>query len=266
MQNPLESPKADDRKQYSMPKEALGQGQAGEGQNRHKQELGQEPISEDQNIQYSFFAFLSRMRQISRWSLMRNTVPENVQEHSHQVAVLAHALALIRNRLFGGKLNAERLALLGLYHDASETLTGDLPTPIKYFSPEIHSAYRDLEQVAKNRIIAMLPDFLKEEYADLFFDSHQGQAGQEAAAGQPEQPCTQCDDEMNILKAADRLAALLKCIEEEKNGNREFQKAKVAIELRLMEMCGKDGACMPEIKYFLDHFARSFEKTLDELS
>lgn len=197
--------------------------------------------------QYSFFAFLSRMRQISRWSLMRNTVPENVQEHSHQVAMLAHALAVIRNRLFGGTLNPERIALLAIYHDASETLTGDLPTPIKYFSPQISTAYHDLEQIARDRILAMLPDVLQDEYRKILdFDAQ----GEEAV----------------ILKAADRLTAWLKCVEEEKNGNCEFLKARVSIHKRLMEMCGEDGKDMPEVRYFLDHFADSFGKALDELN
>ena len=197
--------------------------------------------------QYSFFAFLSRMRNIARWSLMRNTVPENVQEHSHQVAVIAHALAVIRNRFFGGTLNPEHIALLALYHDASETLTGDLPTPIKYFSPQISAAYQDLEQVARDRILAMLPEELQGEYRGILDpDEH----GEEAA----------------ILKAADRLSALLKCVEEEKNGNREFQKARASILERVKEMCGPDGKAMPEVTYFLDHFAGSFEKTLDELN
>jgi len=202
---------------------------------------------DDVRKQYSFFAFLSRMRNIARWSLMRNTVPENVQEHSHQVAVLAHALAVIRNRRFGGKLNPERIALLGLYHDASETLTGDLPTPIKYFSPQISAAYHDLEQVARDRILSMLPGELQKDFRNVLDIDEQS-------------------EEAAILKAADRLSALLKCMEEEKNGNREFQKARASIELRLREMCGQDGQTMPEVQYFLDHFADDFEKTLDELN
>jgi len=197
--------------------------------------------------QYSFFFFFSRMRQISRWSLMRNTEPENVQEHSHQVAMLAHGLAVIRNQLFGGTLNPERIALLALYHDSSETLTGDLPTPIKYFSPQISQAYQDLEQIARDRILAMLPEELKNEYRSILdYDEN--------------------SEEAVLLKAADRLSAWLKCLEEEKNGNREFQKAKIAIYTRLLEMCGEGGEKMPEILYFLNHFANSFEKTLDELN
>lgn len=204
---------------------------------------------ESEPQQYSFFAFLSRMRQIARWSLMRNTTPENVQEHSHQVAVLAHALAVIRNRMFGGMLDADRIALLALFHDASETLTGDLPTPIKYFSPQISAAYQDLEQVARDRILAMLPECLQQEYREILCHEEEGEG-----------------EAVRILKAADRLSALFKCMEEERNGNREFMKARVAIEARLGEMCGPDGSGMPEVRYFLDHFARSFEKTLDELN
>ncbi len=205
------------------------------------------PQRNGDETQYSFFAFLSRMRQITRWSLMRNTVPENVQEHSHEVAVLAHALAVIRNRFFGGTLDPARLALQALYHDASETLTGDLPTPIKYFSPQISDAYHDLEQVARDRILSMLPEALQADYRAIL----DGDGPEEEAL---------------VLKAADRLSALIKCMEEEKNGNREFQKARVSIEARLQEMCGPDGARMPEVRYFLAHFAKSFEKTLDELN
>lgn len=209
-----------------------------------KHDIEKHDASEEQ---YSFFAFLARMRQIARWSLMRNTVPENVQEHSHQVAVFAHGLALIRNQLYGGTLNTERIALLALYHDASETLTGDLPTPIKYFSPQISEAYQDLEQVARVRILAMLPEALREAFTPILSPVEEG-------------------PEAEVLKAADRLSALIKCMEEERNGNREFQKARIAILDRLLDMCGPDGTRMPEVKYFLDHFARSFEMTLDELN
>ena len=212
--------------------------------------MNDKPRRNGDDTQYSFFAFLSRMRQITRWSLMRNTVPENVQEHSHEVAVLEHARAVIRNRFYGGTLDPARLALLALYHDASETLTGDLPTPIKYFSPQISDAYHDLEQVARDRILSMLPEALAADYRPILDGS--GEAGD--------------TEEALVLKAADRLSALIKCIEEEKNGNREFQKARVAIENRLLEMCGPEGERMPEVRYFLDHFAKSFEKTLDELN
>ena len=208
----------------------------------------QSDVIRDSNLeQHHFFAFLSRMRHIARWSLMRNTVPENVQEHSHQVAVLAHALALIRNELFGGNLNPEHIALLAIYHDATETLTGDLPTPIKYFSPQISTAYQDLEAVARERILAMLPDSLRAAYREILTVPEHG-------------------EEAALLKAADRLSAWLKCVEEEKNGNREFQKARIAIHARLLDMCGPDGTLMPEVTYFLNHFAESFEKSLDELN
>ena len=152
-----------------------------------------------------FFAYLSRMRFIQRWALMRNTAPENVQEHSHQVAVLAHALAVIRNEKFGGQVDPGAVAVAALYHDASEILTGDMPTPIKYDNPAIQGAYRDVEKMAEQKLLGMLPQELREVYAPIL---------------------TVPDEETRrLVKAADKLSAYIKCVEELKAGNSEFRDA-----------------------------------------
>lgn len=191
--------------------------------------------------QYSFFAFLARMKHIYRWSLMRNVNHENIQEHSFQVAIIAHALALIKNRYYGGAVNPERVAILAMYHDCNETITGDLPTPIKYYNPEINRAYRDLEMVSREKILSMLPDDLAALYRPILFYDEDSEEGR-------------------IVKTADRLCAYIKCIEEIKAGNGEFEKARVAVHKRLMEMDS------PELKYFMDHFIENFSLTLDELN
>ncbi len=190
---------------------------------------------------YPFFAFLSRMKYISRWGLMRNTSTENIQEHSLQVSILAHALAVISNACFNGNVNPDRVAVLAVYHDSNETITGDLPTPIKYFNPSISKAYKDLEDVSKNKLLSMLPDEMKSEYQSiLFFD--------ETSA------------EGKIVKAADRISAYIKCLEEEKAGNTEFKKAAVSILNKIEEMQ------MPEVDYFIQYFIPGFKLTLDELN
>lgn len=191
--------------------------------------------------QYSFFAFLSRMKHIRRWSLMRNMTDENLQEHSFQVAMIAHGLAEIRNRIFAGEVNPERIALRALFHDAGETMTGDLPTPIKYFNPSLNAAYAELEALANDRILGMLPEPLRPAYESIF--RHDG-AGEEG----------------RLIKAADRICAYIKCVQEEKDGNREFVKARQATLDRLVEMD------LPEVGYFLEHFMERFEATLDELN
>lgn len=186
-----------------------------------------------------FFAYLSRMRFISRWALMRNTAQENVQEHSYQVAVLAHALAVIRNRRFGGAVDAGAVAAAALYHDAAEILTGDLPTPIKYFNPAIKRAYKDVEAVANDKLLGMLPPELQEEYTPLLRESDPEIAG--------------------LVKAADKLSAYIKCVEELKAGNAEFREA-AGQTLRALE-----AMALPEAAYFLETFMPSFSLTLDEL-
>ena len=188
-----------------------------------------------------FFAYLSRMKFIRRWGLMHNTYPENIQEHSLRVAMVAHALAVIRNRLFAGNVSAERTAVLALYHDAGEVLTGDLPAPVKYFNPEIKNAYKEIEAAAAGRLLHMIPEALKADYQRLFFT--------EEADREPRQ----------LVKAADKLCAYLKCLEEVGAGNQEFAKAEKALRASVEDLD------LPEVRYFLDTFAPSFRLTLDEL-
>ena len=186
-----------------------------------------------------FFAYIARMRFIQRWALMRNTAPENVQEHSHQVAVLAHALAVIRNEKFGGQVDAGAVAVTALYHDASEILTGDMPTPIKYDNPAIRKAYKDVEAVAERKLVDFLPQDLRPAYRDIV---------------------TPVDGEIEeLVKAADKLSAHIKCLEELKAGNNEFREAAAQTRRALEEYD------LPEVKYFMDTFLESFALTLDEL-
>ena len=187
-----------------------------------------------------FYALMGRMKYITRWGLMRNTFSENIQEHSHQVAVLAHALALIRRDIL--KLegpNPDRCAVAALYHDASEILTGDLPTPIKYYNPDIKHAYKQVERIAGERLLDMLPPALRESYAPLVLE----------------------DDEavLPIVKAADKLSAYIKCVEEQKAGNTEFDSAEKATmeSLRQMEL--------PELQWFIDNCLEAFALNLDQL-
>ncbi len=189
-----------------------------------------------------FFSYLSRMKYIQRWGLMRNTLPENIQEHSLQVAMVAHALAVLRNKKFGGQVDANRTALLAMYHDCSEVITGDLATPIKCFNPEIKKEYKKIEHLAAEKIFQMIPKEIAEEYRDLFF----------AAEG---------DAELHqLVKAADKLCAYLKCLEELQAGNNGFQKAERSIMASLMKMN------LPEVTYFVETFTPSFSLTLDELN
>lgn len=185
-----------------------------------------------------FFAYLSRMRFIQRWALMRNTAPENVQEHSHQVAVLAHALAVIRNEKFGGHTDAGAVAAAALYHDAGEILTGDMPTPIKYDNPAIRKAYKDVEKVAEDKLLHMLPEEFQPVYA----------------------PILRPDEETErLVKAADKLSAYIKCVEELKAGNNEFRDAAAQTRAAL------EGYGLPELDYFMETFLPSFSLTLDQL-
>ncbi len=189
---------------------------------------------------YSFYAYLSRMRYISRWGLMRNSCPENIQEHSHMVAVLAHALALISREIYGQKnVSPELCATVALFHDASEIITGDLPTPVKYYNPEIRDAYKKVEDVAAQELISMLPEALRDCYRPLLQDVS------------PEVE--------KIVKAADKLSAHIKCLEELKASNHEFILAAQQTRDALEEMN------MPEVRYFMDNFLDSFTLTLDEL-
>ena len=191
-------------------------------------------------MEYEFFALLSRMRYITRWGLMRNTFSENIQEHSHQVAVLAHGLALIRRDILGLEADPERCAAAALFHDASEILTGDLPTPIKYYNPDIKEAYKQVERVSGDKLLAMLPEELRESYAPLIHE---------------EDPSVH-----SIVKAADKLSAHIKCIEELKAGNQEFESAAAQTRRALEEMD------LPELNWFLEHCLPAFAKNLDELN
>lgn len=190
----------------------------------------------------NFFAMFSRMKYIDRWALMRNTREENISEHSAEVAALAHAIAVIKNKRFEGKLNPERAALLGLYHDMPEILTGDMPTPVKYHSEELHSAFLQVEKAACERLLNMLPLDLREEYESFFFAKQ--------------------EDEYlwKIVKAADKISALIKCIEEQKAGNSEFSKALEATENAIEKLN------LPEANAFLEDFIGGYYLSLDEQS
>ena len=191
-------------------------------------------------MSHNCFAYLSRMRYIGRWSLMRNALPENIQEHSHEVAVIAHALGVIRRDVFGVACSPEEYAAVALYHDCSEILTGDLPTPIKYHSPEIIEAYRNVEALACDKLLATLPAELRAAFAPYL-------TGEKAE---------RCHD---LVKAADKLSAYIKCIEERRAGNDDFLSAERQTRRILEEYR------LPEVDYFLQHFIPAFELTLDEL-
>ncbi|MBQ9009450.1 MAG: 5'-deoxynucleotidase [Clostridia bacterium] len=194
---------------------------------------------------YPFFATVSRMKYIHRWALMRNSRLEDLSEHSLEVAMIAHALCLIGNVRFGKHLNAERAALISIYHDASEIITGDLPTPVKYFSNEIRTAYGDVEALAVDRLLSGLPEDLRAAYAEIL-------KGQDS-------------DEDRVLrryvKAADKLSALIKCIEEDRAGNTEFRTAAGTTRESLDEICRE----LPEVSVFMETFLPSYGETLDEL-
>ncbi len=184
---------------------------------------------------YSFYALISRMKNIDRWSLMRNTEKENVQEHSHMVAVLAHALAVIRRDVFGKDCDPDREAAAALFHDAPEILTGDLPTPVKYHDTELMTAYKRLESSSMSKLISALPEAMRPEYERL------------------------TEKESDIVRAADKLSAYIKCLEELKTGNEEFRLAAVQTKEKLVSLS------MPEVDYFMEKFIPAFEMTLDEL-
>lgn len=190
----------------------------------------------------SFFAMMSRMKYINRWALMRNSYSENISEHSLEVGMIAHVLALISNKRYGNQLNAERAAVIGMYHDCTEIITGDMPTPIKYYNKATKEAYKRVEEQAAEGLLNMLPDYLYEEYEGILFPRE----GEEYL--------------WKLVKAADRISAYLKCIEEEKTGNREFENAKATILSRITEMD------LPEVRDFMRDFEGAYKKTLDELN
>lgn len=191
-------------------------------------------------MSHSFFAMLSRMKNIRRWALMRNTRPENISEHSHEVAVLAHALALLTNAHYGGQVNPATCVLLAVYHDVSEILTGDMPTPVKYYSPAIREAYRQVEQAACDKLLSGLPEELQKSYRPLLLET----------AG--------TDEERRIVKAADKLSALIKCVEELGQGNREFASARRATEQAVRDMH------LPAADEFLEQYLPAYALSLDE--
>ena len=187
-----------------------------------------------------FYALLGRMRYITRWGLMRNTFSENIQEHSHQVAVLAHALALIRREILGLPTpDPDRCAVAALYHDASEILTGDLPTPIKYYNPDIKDAYKQVERIAGNRLLDMLPQQLRESYEHLVLEDDK--------------------DLEPIVKGADKLSAYIKCVEEQKAGNTEFDSA-AAVTMQALKTMGRE-----EMDWFIENCLPAFSLNLDQL-
>ncbi len=188
---------------------------------------------------YGFFAILSRMRDVRRWALMQNTRSENLSEHTLDVCYLTHLLITLHNRRFGGDLDAGRAIQYALYHDCTEILTGDLPTPVKYYSPALRTAYADLEEQARERLLSMLPEDLREEYRESF---------EIDPAYRP------------YLKAADRLSALIKCVEERRQGNGEFRSAEESTRALLTEMG------LPEVTVFLEEYLPAYLLTLDELS
>ena len=188
-----------------------------------------------------FFAYLSRMKFIQRWGLMRSTYPENIQEHSLRGALIAHALAVIRNRLFGGGADPERTALLALFHDVGEVLTGDLPAPVKQFNPDIKTAYRSIEAAARDRLFGMVPGPLQRDYEPLFRLSEADRVHHD------------------LVKAADKLCAYIKCLEELNAGNPEFAQAEKTLRATV------DRIELPEVRYFVDTFIPSFRLTIDEL-
>ncbi len=188
----------------------------------------------------NFFAMVNRMKLIDRWALMRNTSKENIAEHSHSVAVIAHALALIGNKKFQKSYNTERVCLLALYHDTTEVITGDMPTPVKYYNSDIKNVYKDIEHTAGERLLSMLPDEFKDDYVPLFERQEE-------------------DKELWVLvKAADKISALIKCIEERRMGNLEFEKALEAQEKMIDEIQ------LDEVRYFKENFLDGYYLTLDE--
>ena len=199
-------------------------------------------------MDYHFFATLARMKYIERWALMRNARPENLSEHALEVAMIAHALCTIGNVRYNRALNAEKAALIGLYHDASEIITGDMPTPVKYYNADIRSAYKAVEKKAEAKLLAMLPEDLRPAYEDVLCGP-----GEEAD-----------EDERRLralVKAADKLSALIKCIDEEGAGNAEFKTAKASTAAQIDELAKE----LPEVGDFLRDFLPSYGMTLDEL-
>ncbi len=185
-----------------------------------------------------FYAMMSRMKNIYRWGLMRNTRAENLSEHSLEVAFIAHALALIKNHRFGGNIDANAVAVAAMFHDTSEIITGDMPTPIKYYNANIKNVYKEIESIAENRLISLLPEDLRDDFAPLY---------------NPDETTA------TLVKAADKISALIKCIEEKNSGNQEFRSAEISTLNAIKELN------LPEVNVFLEEFLQSYSLTLDEL-
>ena len=184
-----------------------------------------------------FYAMMSRMKNIYRWGLMRNTRNENLSEHSLEVAMVAYALAVIKNKRLNGNVDANRIATAALFHDTSEIITGDMPTPIKYYNSDIKKAYKQIEKVSEERLIGMLPEDMRDEFYSLYNPN---------------------EEEKRIIKAADKISALIKCIEELSTGNREFAVAKKTIRQAITDLK------LPEADIFMEEFMESFSLSLDE--
>ncbi len=193
-------------------------------------------------MENSFYAMMSRMKYIERWALMRNSITENICEHSLEVSILAHALATIGKERLGKQVNAEKAALIGIYHDVTEIITGDMPTPIKYFNDSIQGAFKAVEHAAAERLLMMLPEDIRKSYETLFF------------------PETEDDFLWKLVKGADKLSALIKCMEERKAGNSEFLSAEKSLRGILEAMK------LEEIDIFMKEFLPAYDKTLDELN
>ena len=191
-------------------------------------------------MKHHFFAYVSRLRYIRRWGLMRSVMPENDAEHSLQVAMIAHAIAIMGRDRYGRQVDPEHVLALGVYHDVSEVITGDMPTPVKYQTDELRRSYKDVERMANERLLSMLPEGLRPAYAPYL--------------------SVPADEERQILKAADSISAYLKCLEEKRAGNREFDAAGESIKAAL------DQIGLPEVQDFIREFIPSFELSLDELN
>ena len=190
-------------------------------------------------MSFDFFAYLNRMKYIERWSLMHSTVKENVMEHSAGVAMIAHALGVINNVVFAGDADPDRCAAIAVFHESAEVITGDLPTPIKYYNDDIRNAYKNIEGIAEARLLSTLPEAFRKSYEPLVVSGK--------------------GVNYTLVKAADKIAAYLKCVEELKYGNKEFLKAKNATLKAIRDMG------LPEVDYFFDNFVKGYEKTLDEM-
>lgn len=197
---------------------------------------------------YSFFATISRMKYIERWALMRSTRPENLSEHALEVASIAHVLCVIGNTRYDRQLNAERAAMLGLYHDATEIITGDMPTPVKYHSSNIRQAYGLVEEAAAERLLGLLPEDLRDAYEDILLPRKEDISDSEKYL-------------RRLVKAADKLSALIKCIEEENAGNAEFRTAKESTAAMIEQLSEE----LPEVRDFCEDFLPAYGRTLDEL-